>query len=69
MKLYEISADLGYEEAMVNLGYLYYKLATNNIVPFTHATTREVMDSDELYFQAASWVRRALFINENLPEA
>ena len=50
MKLYEMSANLGYDQAMVNLGYLYYKLATNGAVPFTHSGTGQVMDLDELYF-------------------
>jgi TPR repeat protein len=36
LKHYEQSADLGYDQAMVNIGYLYYKIATNGAVPFTH---------------------------------
>lgn len=36
MKLYEESADLGYDQAMVNLAYLYFKLASNGAAPFTH---------------------------------
>jgi TPR repeat protein len=27
------------------------------------------MDQEELYFQSATWLRRALFTNENNPEA
>lgn len=69
MKLYEMSADLGFDQAMVNLGYLYYKLAITGAAPFTHWQTRVTMDQDELYFQSATWIRRALFINESNGEA
>jgi TPR repeat protein len=31
-----MSADLGYDNAMVNLGYLYFKLASSGAAPFLH---------------------------------
>jgi TPR repeat protein len=54
---------------MTNLGYLYFKMATQGLFPFTHQVTKQVMDQDELYFQSATWLRRALFTNENNPDA
>ena len=71
IKLYELSADLGNDQAMSNMGYLYFKIAcqSGNPAAFTHAGTRLVMDQEELYFQAATWLRRALFTNHHNVEA
>ena len=69
IKLYELSADQQNDQAMTNLGYLYFKMATQGLYPFTHQGTKQVMDQDELYFQSATWLRRALFTNENNAEA
>jgi hypothetical protein len=38
---------------MVNMGYLYYKLAQNNAAPFTHQASDSIFDQEELYFQSS----------------
>jgi len=53
---------------MANLGYLFFKLATDNLTPFTY-NSEGPMDQDDLYFTAATWARRALFTNDKNPEA
>ena len=59
---------MGLDLAMCNMGYLFYKLATDNIVPFTY-NAEGPLDQDDLYFTAATWARRALFTNDKNPEA
>ena len=54
---------------MVNIGYLYFKLATKGAAPYTHQPSGSIMDRDELYFQSATWLRRALLEHEENPEA
>jgi hypothetical protein len=34
-----MSAELGFDQAMTNIGYLYFKLAANNAIPFLHQGT------------------------------
>ena len=53
---------------MTNLGYLFFKLATDNLTPFTY-NSEGTMDQDDLYFNAATWTRRALFTNDKNAEA
>ena len=53
---------------MSNMGYLFFKLATDNLVPFNY-NAEGPLDQDDLYFNAVTWVRRALFTNDQNPEA
>ena len=59
---------MGLDLAMSNIGYLFFKLATDNLVPFNY-NAEGPLDQDDLYFNAATWVRRALFTNGQNPEA
>jgi len=58
VRLYEESAKQGYHQAWVNLAYLFYKLALQG-----H------LDSEELYFQCASNLRRAILKDAKNVEA
>ena len=53
---------------MSNVGYLFFKLATDNLVPFNY-NAEGPLDQEDLYFNAATWIRRALFTNSQNPEA
>ncbi|CDW82127.1 sel1 domain protein repeat-containing protein [Stylonychia lemnae] len=58
LKLYEQSAILGYDQALINQAFLYYKVALSG-------HNLGDMDSSELYFQCAQCLRKALFKDEN----
>eukprot|EP00347_Sterkiella_histriomuscorum_P001396 403372196 len=62
IRLYEQSALNGYHQALVNLAFLYYKIAASG----QHL---DELDTSELYFQCAQALRKALINNENNYEA
>jgi len=58
---------MGLDLAMSNMGYLFFKLATDNLVPFNY-NAEGPLDEDDLYFNAAPGLEEPFLQTHRTPK-